>query len=92
VPVSTLRSAVVTVARAASYRKVATNRIQRIPATQTFALGRIAMLQDVPMSAFRQATRHILGNSLYDRVRRHFTASRKSAPFEAEQSNVGRAT
>jgi hypothetical protein len=34
-----------------------------------FALDRAAMLRNVPLSAFREAARHILANSLYDRVR-----------------------
>jgi peptidoglycan/xylan/chitin deacetylase (PgdA/CDA1 family) len=44
---------VVTVARAAGYRTVATSRIQANSRnTDVFALGRVAMLRDVPLSAF----------------------------------------
>jgi peptidoglycan/xylan/chitin deacetylase (PgdA/CDA1 family) len=79
---------VVTVARAAGYRTVATSRIQEnTRSTDVFALGRVAMLRDIPLSAFaaicegrplssmraqsafREAARQILGNSLYDRLR-----------------------
>jgi peptidoglycan/xylan/chitin deacetylase (PgdA/CDA1 family) len=79
---------VVAVARAAGYRTIATSRIQANSRnTDVFALGRVAMLRDVPLSAFaaicegsplsrmraqsafREAAKQILGNSLYDRVR-----------------------
>jgi peptidoglycan/xylan/chitin deacetylase (PgdA/CDA1 family) len=44
---------VVTVARAAGYRTVATSRIQANSRnTNVFALGRVAMLRDVPLSGF----------------------------------------
>jgi peptidoglycan/xylan/chitin deacetylase (PgdA/CDA1 family) len=44
---------VVTVARAAGYRTLATSRIQANSRnTDVFALGRVAMLRDVPLSAF----------------------------------------
>jgi peptidoglycan/xylan/chitin deacetylase (PgdA/CDA1 family) len=44
---------VLTVARAASYRTLATSRIQTNSGnTDAFALGRIAILRDVPLSAF----------------------------------------
>ena len=75
-------------ARAAGYRTVAPSRIQENSRnTNVFALGRVAMLRDVPLSAFaaicegsalsrmraqsafREAAKQILGNSLYDRVR-----------------------
>jgi peptidoglycan/xylan/chitin deacetylase (PgdA/CDA1 family) len=78
----------VTVARAAGYRTLATSRIQaNSRSTDVFALGRVAILRDVPLNAFtaicdgrslsrmrtenafREAARHILGNSLYDRAR-----------------------
>jgi len=79
---------VVTVARAAGYRTVSTSRIQaNSESTDLFALGRVAMMRDIPLSsfaaicagtplsrmraqsAFREAARQILGNSLYDRLR-----------------------
>jgi peptidoglycan/xylan/chitin deacetylase (PgdA/CDA1 family) len=79
---------VVTVARAAGYRTLATSRIQANSRnTDLFALGRVAILRDISLrafagicdgsslshmraqNAFREAARHILGNSLYDRVR-----------------------
>jgi|SRR5580704_509205 peptidoglycan/xylan/chitin deacetylase (PgdA/CDA1 family) len=79
---------VVAVARTAGYRTVATSRIQANSRdTDVFALGRVAMLRDIPLnafaaicagtslsrmraqSAFREAARQLLGNSLYDRVR-----------------------
>jgi peptidoglycan/xylan/chitin deacetylase (PgdA/CDA1 family) len=44
---------VVTMARAAGYRTVSTSRIQANSRnTNVFALGRVAMLQDAPLSAF----------------------------------------
>lgn len=44
---------VVTVARAAGYRTVSTSRIQANTSnTDVFALGRVAMLRDVPLSTF----------------------------------------
>ncbi len=44
---------VVTMARAAGYRTVATSRIQaNSRSTDVFALGRVAMLRDVPLSEF----------------------------------------
>jgi len=49
------------------------------------------MLRDVPRERVSPGARHILANSLYDRVRR-FTTSRKSAPLDGDQSNVGRET
>ena len=79
---------VVNLARAAGYRTLSTSRIQANSRdTDVFALGRVAMLRDVSLSAFaatcagsslsrmraqsafREAARQILGNSLYDRVR-----------------------
>ena len=44
---------VVTVARAAGYRTVSTSRIQaNSSTTDLFSLGRVAMLRDIPLSAF----------------------------------------
>jgi len=79
---------VVTVARAAGYRTLSTSRIQANSAdTDVFALGRVAILRDVSLSAFaaicegaplsrmrtlsafREAVRQILGNSLYEQLR-----------------------
>lgn len=89
---------VVTMARAAGYRTLATSRVHpNSEHTDVFALGRVAMLRDIPLSgfasicsgthlfrmrvqsAFREAAKRILGNSLYDRVRA--TILHRSSPL-----------